>query len=409
MKRILTGGLLIVSMCLVAGQALAERMEFTPGPRMIEALEQISRDYLAQGQAVGLTERQRQAVRDILLEFKKEMWMKEAVLVGMFMELESKRRYGLLEGGAYQTANVVTAGLETDELNLLIVTLKKLQEVFSAEQQAMLRTLVRQPLVLEVPQGFTTRIALLSLGGIGELYGRHREALHLTDEQAGALRAKLTDARAELLRLGTAIDINRTEAYELLAQPFVDPEAVRAKMQKTGEMEGVLFSKLLDLSKEVEALLTPGQRAAHRERKRSPHGGVTTRPGSRSPHHGMAHRGREADLEHFRFFLDQIDALALKPEQIAELVALENETTKALLVQEAKRKAWEIELVALLQRPETGEGSPDDAISRTIRRLEGIETERTEERVGAYLRARRLLTPAQRAHIPPMVALDAND
>ncbi len=62
----------------------------------------------------------------IVQDIKTNMWMKEAVLVGMFQELEEKRRHGLLQDNEYRIANTLTGGIETEEPNLFIDTLARL-------------------------------------------------------------------------------------------------------------------------------------------------------------------------------------------------------------------------------------------------------------------------------------------
>ena len=129
--------------------AQTQEMEFTPGPRMIRFLEQIAQEYETREQILGLSSEQKQAIHDLLREFKKDMWLKEAILVGIFSELEDKRRYGLLQDQSdYRTANTLTGGVETDELSLFIESLAKLQAVLSREQQARLHTLWHPKLTL---------------------------------------------------------------------------------------------------------------------------------------------------------------------------------------------------------------------------------------------------------------------
>lgn len=74
----------------------------------------------------------------LVQRLKTEMRMKEAVLVGMFEELEEKRRHGLLRDGDYLTANTLTRGIETDELNLFIETPAGLRGVLTADQRVKL-------------------------------------------------------------------------------------------------------------------------------------------------------------------------------------------------------------------------------------------------------------------------------
>jgi hypothetical protein len=81
------------------------------------------------------------------------MWMKEAVLIGIFQELEDKRRYGLLEDHVdYRTANTLT-GIETDELSLFIETLTKLQTILADDQHARLRQLWHATMTVRLSQG----------------------------------------------------------------------------------------------------------------------------------------------------------------------------------------------------------------------------------------------------------------
>src|SRR5918996_291496 len=119
--------------------AQSHDMEFTPGPRMIRAIEQIAGYYAHLGHSLGLTAEQKQAMAGLVQRIKIEMWMKEAVLVGMFQELEEKRRHGLLQDNEYRIANTLTGGIETDELNLFIDTLANLRAVLTPDQQTKLR------------------------------------------------------------------------------------------------------------------------------------------------------------------------------------------------------------------------------------------------------------------------------
>ena len=116
--------------------AQSHDMEFTPGPRMIRAIEQIAGYYAHLGHSLGLTQQQKEAMAGLVQQFKTEMWMKEAVLVGMFQELEEKRRHGLLQDNEYRIANTLTGGIETDELNFFIDTLANLRGILNADQQA---------------------------------------------------------------------------------------------------------------------------------------------------------------------------------------------------------------------------------------------------------------------------------
>lgn len=264
-------------------------MEFTPGPRMIRAIEQIAASYAHLGHGLGLTAPQKQSLADLVQRMKTNMWMKEAVLVGMFQELEEKRRHGLLQDNEYRIANTLTGGIETDELNLFIETLAAVRGVLTPDQTAKVRDLSHPTMVFRVSQGFNTRIGLMSLDGIGRVYNSLRDDLRLTEAQARDIQGLLEAARREVLHVGTEIDLSRVEADELVMRPDVDPEVVRAKMQKTGETEGVLFNKLFQISDDIEARLTEEQRMRLAELKRqvSRNGSDRTLAG-----HGAGHGNR---------------------------------------------------------------------------------------------------------------------
>src|SRR5262245_57489056 len=91
MKTLLLAVLMIGVMCSSAAAQSPDR-EFTPGPRMIRAIDQIAGSYAHLGHSLGLTAEQKDAMVRIVQSMKTDMWMKEAVLVGMFQELEEKRR-----------------------------------------------------------------------------------------------------------------------------------------------------------------------------------------------------------------------------------------------------------------------------------------------------------------------------
>lgn len=242
--------------------AQPQDIEFTPGPRMIRAIEQLAGHYAHLSRQLGLTTEQKEAMAGLVQRIKTQMWMKEAVLVGMFQELEEKHRYGLLQDSEYRVANALTGGIETDELNLLIETLADLRAVLTADQQAKLRAALHPTMGFRLSQGFNTTIGLMSLEGIGRVYNGYRDELRLTEAQAQAVHSLLEGARREVLRLGTEIDLSRVEADELVMRPDVDPEVIRAKMQKTGETEGVLFNKLFSVSDQIDAqLMEAGEKA----------------------------------------------------------------------------------------------------------------------------------------------------
>ncbi|MFQ5598387.1 MAG: hypothetical protein ACE5GK_10095 [Nitrospiria bacterium] len=117
-------GLLIGVSSLADIQALAapekaKAPEMTPGPRMIRAVEALADDLSAAQETLVLTPDQIKRIHNIVADFKKEIWRKEAVLTGMFEKISLKRRHGLLAKGEYQSANMVTGGIESEELGKL--------------------------------------------------------------------------------------------------------------------------------------------------------------------------------------------------------------------------------------------------------------------------------------------------
>lgn len=398
MKPRILAVLLIGLICTPAAAQSPER-EFTPGPRMIRAIEHIAGYYAHRGHSLGLTTEQREAMARIVQGMKTEMWMKEAVLVGMFQELEEKRRHGLLQDNEYRTANTLTGGIETDELNLFIETLASLRAVLTDEQRAKIQGTSRPPMEFRLQQGFNTKIGLMSLEGIGRIYTSYRDDLRLSDDQARAIQSLLEEARREVLRLGTEIDLSRVEADELVMRPDVDPEVIRAKMQKTGETEGVLFGKLFAVSDQIDAQLTPEQNKKFAELKhhRPPHAAKPAGLNHDSAAHGDQSRSAG---ERFEYFLDQTGPLALTPEQIAALVAEKNQTNKAVLIEEAKLKGAELKLLNLLRNGDTP--VPQEKVTTAIHDLEQIRSRITLAKTHGYLNARQILSrdQQQRAHLP---------
>ena len=193
MKKLM---LAVLMVGLMSGPVSAEQrdIEFTPGPRMIHAIEQIAGNYAHLGHYLGLTPQQKEAMAGLVQRIKTEMWMKEAVLIGMFQEMEEKRRHGLLEDNEYRIANTMTAGIETDELNLFIETLGNLRGVLNADQQAKLRAASHPTMGFRLSQGFNTKIGLMSLEGIGRVYNEYRGELGLSEAQAQAIQSLLEAA-----------------------------------------------------------------------------------------------------------------------------------------------------------------------------------------------------------------------
>jgi Spy/CpxP family protein refolding chaperone len=403
--KILMLAVLMVGVMSSQVSAQSQDMEFTPGPRMIRAIEQIAGSYVHLG--LGLTQQQKEAMAGLVQQIKTEMWMKEAVLVGMFQELEEKRRHGLLQDNEYRIANTLTGGIETDELNLFIETLANLRAVLTVDQQAKVRAASHPTMAFRVSQGFNTKIGLMSLDGIGRVYNGYRDDLRLTDAQADSIHKLLEATRREVLRVGTEIDLSRVEADELVMRPDVDPEMIRAKMQKTGETEGVLFHKLFETSDQIEAQLTDEQRKKLAELKhnRQRHAAERERGGHARGGHGEQSGDRSSTLG-FEYFLDQTGRLALTEEQIAALVAAKNETRRTVLIEQAKLKGAELKLLNLL-RDHNGEmPAPEEKIATAVQGLEQFRSKITQVKAFGYLKARQILTPEQQRRVHPPHTLD---
>ena len=386
--------------------AQSQDMEFTPGPRMIRAIEEIAGYYAHLSHSLGLTAEQKEAMARLVHRMKIEMWMKEAVLVGMFQELEEKRRHGLLQDNEYRIANTLTGGIETDELNLFIDTLAQLRGVLTAEQQAKVRASSHPAMAFRISQGFNTKIGLMSLDGIGRVYNGYRDELRLTDAQAHAMQSLLEVARREVLRLGTEIDLSRVEADELVMRPDVDPETIRAKMSKTGETEGVLFNKLFTVADQIDAQLTEEQRKklSDLKQRRQRHTVDTESTGHANAAHGE--RPGHVASPTFDYFLDQPGRLGLTPEQVSALVAAKNETRKTILIEQAKLKSAELQLLNLL-RSQNGEAPPsEEKIATAVEGLEQVRSRITQVKTLGYLKARQILTKEQQQRVHPPQTLE---
>jgi Spy/CpxP family protein refolding chaperone len=399
--------LVVLMVGLMAAQVSAQSpdMEFTPGPRMIRAIEQIAGSYVHLG--LGLTAQQKAAMAGLVQRIKTEMWMKEAVLVGMFQELEEKRRHGLLQDNEYRIANTLTGGIETDELNLFIETLAGLRAVLTADQQVKLRESWHPTMAFRVSQGFNTKIGLMSLDGIGRIYNAYRDDLRLTDAQARSIQSLLEAARREVLRVGTEIDLSRVEADELVMRPDVDPQVIRAKMQKTGETEGVLFNKLFETSDQLEALLTEEQRKklAELKQRRQRQGAEMKPAGHAGTDHGTR-AGNHAGSPGFDYFLGETGRLGLTAEQIEALVAAKNETRKAVLIEQAKFKAAELTLLSVLRDQYGDKPAPEEKIATAVHKLEEIRSKITHAKATGYLKAKDILTKEQQQRVHPPHTLE---
>src|SRR5262249_6050027 len=206
-----------------------------------------------------------------------------------------------------------------------------------------------------------------SLEGIGRVYNGYRDELRLTEAQAQSIHSLLETARREVLRYGTEIDLSRVEADELVMRPDMDPEVIRAKMQKTGETEGVLFNKLFAVSDQIDAQLTEEQRKKLAELKQNSQRQAAGR--GQAGHAGASHEERTGPVG-FDYFLDQTGRLGLAPEQIAALVAAKNEARQAVSIERAKREGAELKLLGLLRYQDSVTSLPEDKIATAVHDLE---------------------------------------
>jgi len=239
----------------------------------------------------------------------------------------------------------------------------------------------------------------MSLEGIGRVYNDYRGELGLSEAQAQAIQSLLEGARREVLRLGTEIDLSRVEADELVKRPDVDVQVIRAKMQKTGETEGVLFSKLFAVSDEINDQLTEEQRKKLVELKHNRKGHAAAGTGY------MGHAGA-GDGEHhgpaaFDYFLDQAGQLELTAEQIAALVAAKNETRKTVLIEQAKLKGAELKLLGLLRYQDSETPVSEDKIATAVQGLEEIRSKITRVKALGFLKARGILSREQQQRVHP--------
>ncbi|HJT22253.1 MAG TPA: hypothetical protein VJ746_17410, partial [Nitrospira sp.] len=77
MKILLSAVVMFGCMVLqVSAQTLSQEMEFTPGPRMIRAIEHIAGSYAHLGHSLALTAQQKQSLADLVQRMKTDMWMK---------------------------------------------------------------------------------------------------------------------------------------------------------------------------------------------------------------------------------------------------------------------------------------------------------------------------------------------
>jgi len=346
-KGLLLSLLLIGLIFIRANQASAlpvdaKGPEMTPGPRMIRAVEALANDYLNAAEALALTPEQIKIIRWEALALKKDIWRKEAVLIGMFDEIALKRRHGLLTREDYQAGNQLTGGIETDEMFRMSKAITAIQSVLNPKQQAAFQSIRRPEIDLSHPEGFNTKIGLLALGPYRRAYGQHRKALDLMEPQAVSLRKALQTARRKVIEIGTQIEISRMEAYDLLKEPIIDIKQVEKAMVRTAGLEAVFFPLLSEHSKKFEAILGTDR---IRELKRLGKGRFHTPSAHDTNGYNARHTHRKTDA-----LLDRAHRVGLKPSQIKQLVNIEVSAIKRLGSKQVERKIANLELDALAER-----------------------------------------------------------
>lgn len=366
---------------LITAKAGAEprnkrEVEITPGPRMIRAVEALANDYLAAREALKLSPEQEEKIRQEAISFKKDIWRKEAVLIGIFQDISLKRRHGLLSREEYQATNQVTGGIETDELGRLMKAVTALQEILTPAQREAFRTFRRPQMSLEMPEGVDTRLGLMVLRRWGRVYGEYRDELDLSEPQAVSLRTTLEEARREFIRIGTDIEISRMEAYDLLKEPVIDPKKTREAMERTGRLEGIFFSRLSEIVQKLDGTLTRSQRVRLEEiRKEEPQQGVQSekeRLESVSP-------------------LDRADELVLSRDQIEKLVALETAAMRHKLLDQAELQIQNLELEERIR-----EGASEKAVEEQINRIAQLVADMERDRLQTRVTGMKILNEKQK-------------
>lgn len=356
-------------------------VEMTPGPRMIRAVEALANDTLAARDLLKLSPEQEGQIRREVVAFKKDLWRKEAVLIGMFEEISLKRRHGLLSREEYRNANTLTGGIESDELGRLIKGVTALQEVLTPEQKEAFRAIRKPQMNLEMPEGFNTRLGLMAVGRWGKVYGEYREALGLSEAQTVSLRNGLEEARREIIRIGTDIEISRMEAYDLLKEPVIDPKKTQEAMERTAHLEGIFFPKLSEVSRKLEGILTQPQRVKLEEiRKENPKSGSASAMG-RSAYSNIPGNGSAAgeSVESISL-LDLAEELVFSRPQIEKLAVLETTALRHERLDQAELQIQKLELEEGI-RQGASEKEIEEQINRISQLVADIERDRLQTRV----------------------------
>lgn len=347
--------------------------EMTPGPRMIRAVEALAHDYLAAREPLHLSGDQIKDIQKEVSAFKKDIWQKEAFLTGMFEEVGLKRRYGFLLKETYSMTNILTGGVETDEMNRMLRAVEVLQGILSPEQKEIFRTIRRPRVNLEHPEGFNLRIGLLALGQFKRAYGDYRAEIKLTEAQKTALRETIQAARREVIRIGTEIEISRAEAYDMMKEPIIDLKKTRDAMQRTADLEGEFFPNLSAYTKKFKEIITPAQQLTLTNLQKRRRVGVPHRMGVGSAHAGRA--GRKSGS-----LLDRAEELKLNQAQIKKLISLE-----IAVLQQAKKDevAYRIQTTELEERIQEGASGKelDKRIDVIARLAADMERDRLKKQI----------------------------
>lgn len=329
----------------------------------------------------ALSAAQEETIRQEVVSFKKDLWRKEAVLIGAFEEISVKRRHGLLSREEYRSANQVTGGIEADELRRMLQAITALQAALRPEQKEAFRAHRKPQMTLQMPEGFNTRMGLMAIARWGEVYGTYQGELSLSETQIVSLRSALEEARREILRIGNDIEISRMEAYDLLKEPVIDTKRTEEAMERTARLEGIFFPKLSEISQKFEAILTQPQRVKLAELRKGAGGGQAAGP--------FSDAGGEDPS-----FLDQAERLALSRLQIEKLVALEAAAVRHARLDEAELRIGRLELEERLRR-----GASEEEIAEQIDRIARLTADIEKDRLSTRVAGLKVLDEKQRVAV----------
>ena len=107
----------------------------------------------------------------------------------------------------------------------------------------------------------TVLLAIGLLGGLasGHPFDRLQEKLNLTDEQADQVMGLISETRKEAIPIRSSIKTARIEIGDLLAQEYVDEEAVTGKADEIGQSVQDLIHLWTATLVDIRDVLTPEQ------------------------------------------------------------------------------------------------------------------------------------------------------